>query len=213
MRILCKVFYKVKKIISSKHRKEKKGSIDDDISIISCNCIAGLLYHDYHKKFMSPTINLYIDSPDFVKFVRKLDYYIDKDLVEVKGCKYPIGKLDDVKIHFLHYKTFEDAKIKWEERKKRINYDKIFVIMSDRDFFSEDLIEEFKKIKYKKILYSHKKIDIEECVYIKKDKDKKMVDDLTKYINFKGDKVYEYYFDFEKWFTGKYGVKECLKND
>ena len=211
--IISRVLYKIKKIISSKNRKEKTGEIDSNISIISCNCIGGLIYHDYHKKFLSPTINLYIESPDFIKFVLNLRYYLSLNLEEVKGYKYPVGRLNDVYIHFLHYKSFYDAAIKWNQRKTRINYNNIFVIMTDRDNFNENLIDSFKNITYKKVLFSHKQYDIDECVYLKKYKKKEMVDDLTKYINYKGDKVYEYYFDFEKWLTGNFSVKECIIND
>lgn len=41
---------------------------------------------------------------------------------------YPIGVLDDILIHFNHAKTVEEAYRNWEERKKRIIFDKIYVI-------------------------------------------------------------------------------------
>lgn len=48
-----------------------------------------------------------------------------------------------------------------------------------------------------------------EIVYVKKDRNKRMVDDLTKYINTRGTKVYEYYFDFDKWLTGNFETGDC----
>ena len=40
--------------------------------------------------------------------------------------------LDDIEIHFNHYISFEEAKNKWDERKRRINYDNIYIVMYDR---------------------------------------------------------------------------------
>ena len=33
---------------------------------------------------------------------------------------YPVGKIDDIYIHFLHYESFEQAVKKWEIRKKEL---------------------------------------------------------------------------------------------
>lgn len=33
---------------------------------------------------------------------------------------YPIGKLEDLEIHFLHYKTENEAREKWERRTLRM---------------------------------------------------------------------------------------------
>ncbi|MDE6655553.1 MAG: DUF1919 domain-containing protein, partial [Anaeroplasmataceae bacterium] len=123
--------------------------------------------------------------------------------------KYPIGQLKDIKIHFLHYKTFSEAKEKWDIRKLRINWNNIFVIMSDRDNFYPELVDEFLKLPYKKVLFSHKDYNQDEIVFVKRDMKKHEVDDLTKYYNFKGIKTYEYYFNFDKWLTGKYSTGEC----
>lgn len=213
MYIISKALYKIKSAIALKHRKDKKIKFKNQFTIISCNCIAGLLYHDYGLEFLSPTINLYIESPDFVKFVNNLREYLSYNLIEIPNAKYPIGLLHDIKVHFLHYTSFEEAKTKWDIRKKRINYDNIFVIMSDRDKYTDSLLDEFNKIPYKKVLFTHKKINNENAVFVKKDKKKLMVDDLTKFINLKGDRTYEYYFDFDNWLTGKYTVKECKKNE
>lgn len=128
-----------------------------NVSIISMNCIGGVLYHDCRTKFLSPTVNLYFLPSDFIKFVNNLKYYISLIPKIEMGDKYPIGVLEDIKIFFMHYTTCEEALKKWEERKKRICYDKIFVIMVERDGFSKVDFENFKKIKYPKLLFTSKK--------------------------------------------------------
>ena len=54
-------------------------------------------------------------------------------MVEKKNSKYgsfdyPVGILDDVEVHFMHYADFDVAKKKWDERKKRINRSEIRII-------------------------------------------------------------------------------------
>ena len=55
---------------------------------------------------------------------------------------YPVGKLGDVTIEFIHYKSNEEAFAKWEERKQRINLDNLFVIFTDRDGCTEENLRE-----------------------------------------------------------------------
>ena len=47
-----------------------------DVTLLSQNCVGGVIYHDVNQKFLSPTVNLYILPKDFIKFVNNLDYYL-----------------------------------------------------------------------------------------------------------------------------------------
>lgn len=136
-----------------------------DITLLSENCIGGVLYHDINQQFISPTINLFFTPSDFIKFVNDLGYYLSLTPQIKMGKHYPIGVLDDIKIFFMHYTSCEEAFNKWEERKKRINYDKIFVIMVERDGFSKEDFENFKMIKYPKLLFTKTKEYECDCSY------------------------------------------------
>ena len=46
----------------------------DNLTILSNTCIGGRLYHDYHQKFLSPTIDFYMEPDTFVKFCCNLKY-------------------------------------------------------------------------------------------------------------------------------------------
>lgn len=127
-----------------------------DFTIISQNCIGGIFYHDMEMKFSSPTINLFFKCPDFVKFVQNLEYYMGLELRMSWGEEYPIGYLDDLTIYFMHYQTCEEAKRKWEERKKRIKWEKIIVFCTDMEDFDDATYGEWEKITYPKILFSAK---------------------------------------------------------
>ncbi|EEZ6550672.1 DUF1919 domain-containing protein [Escherichia coli O79:H28] len=106
-----------------------------DLSIISSNCIGTRLYQSADKKYLSPTINLWMPPADFLKFSCNLEFYIQQELKinNNKQFQYPCGRLGDITLHFQHYKNFEVAKKKWDERKDRINWDKILFIFTDRD--------------------------------------------------------------------------------
>jgi len=180
-----------------------------NITIISSNCIGGLIYHDLGIKFMSPTINLYILQKDFLKFVSNIDYYIEKDLEFINENKeYPIAYLDfgresEVKIFFLHYKSKEEAEVKWNERKRRINYENIFLIMSDRDGITYDDMIKFGKIPCKrKIIFTYK--DYKELPYtFKLDEDKnKQVVGHYQMKRWNGFCEFEMKFNFAKWING-----------
>jgi len=58
-----------------------------------------------------------------------------------------VGRIDDVLIHFLHYKTFEEAQEKWNKRKQRINWDNLFVMMYTSEM---EEAERFDRLPYEK---------------------------------------------------------------
>lgn len=134
--------------------KLRKTLIEKEISIISQNCIGGVFYHDMGMEFLSPTINTFIKEPDFVQMVLNLRYYMSLHIVMRWGEEYPIGVLDDLEIHFMHYETCEEAKSAWERRVQRINYDRIIVLATDRNGFDDTIYEEWKRITYPKVLYT-----------------------------------------------------------
>lgn len=125
-----------------------------DVTILSQNCIGGVFYHDMGMQFLSPTINLFMMEPDFVNFVLDLEHYLHCELRIQWGESYPIGELDDIRIHFMHYETCQEAKQAWERRVKRIRHDRIVVVATDRNGFHEDVYRLWKKIPYPKVLFT-----------------------------------------------------------
>ena len=91
------------------------------------------MYHKLGKKFLSPTINLWMHDEDVFKFVHNMDYYLSLPLRFVQtDAGYPVAYCGDVLIYFNHYKSEQDAEDKWNERKARINRDNLFLICADR---------------------------------------------------------------------------------
>lgn len=135
-------------------RKIKEGLKQEQFSLISQNCIGGLFYHDMGLQFQSPTINLFFSAEDFLKFAANLEYYMRLELDMYWGPDYPMGRLDDLVIHFMHYLTCREAKDAWERRRMRLQYDKIVIISTDRNNFGIDEFMEWKNLPYKKILFT-----------------------------------------------------------
>lgn len=183
-------------------KRNKRLHIDGDYSIISSNCIGGVLYHDCKKRFDSPFINLWIKPSDFIKMLKRLDYYLNCNLEFRDSGKnaYPIGFLDDICIFFQHYKSNDEARKKWEERKKRINYDKICVIMTERDGCTFDDLLEFDKLPFRrKVVFTHKDYpSIRSAFYIKGFENDNEVGSLTSFVPGKIGTRYFDSFDFKK---------------
>lgn len=147
-----------------------------DFSLLGNNCIPGLIYHQYGLRFLSPTINLNIDLYDFIAFCSNLSFYLDlnltEHLIENQECPHGILKssnpeLPSIIISFLHYRTFSEAYLKWEERKKRINFKNLYVVMdcvhpNYEKQVDRTIIELFNKIPYKKVAFSKKPLGFDD---------------------------------------------------
>lgn len=107
---------------------------------------------------------------DFIEPAFSKDYDTLKS--NAKFGSYPIGciKIDNdtkVEIHFLHYKSQEEAVRKWEERKVRINKNKMIVKFSDQNNCTLQHIERFEKLKFANKLFFGSKKYTPATIYIK----------------------------------------------
>lgn len=131
-----------------------------DITLISNNCLAGCVLHDFSMRFDTPTINLFIPFPDYIKFLTDLKCYVNKEIEDITGdSPYPIGLLGGViHLHFLHYKSFDEAVDAWKRRCRRIHWDNVRVVLVERDGCTESDLKEFDELSYPhKIALVHKK--------------------------------------------------------
>ena len=171
-----------------------------NFTILSQNCIGGVIYSDLGEKFLSPTVNLYMDSLDFIKFLENIEYYLNIEKMEFTKSEYPIGYLEDLIIHFVHYKNAREAQEKWNERKKRINWENLFVIMTDRDGCNPEIMHRFDKLPYKnKIMFTHQKEKYDWAIYLKRYEKEKEVGSLVEFANVFGTRFYQESFDCVEW--------------
>lgn len=154
------------------YKKAKKLRLhNDNFTIISSNCNGSAIYYDLNKRFLTPTINLSFDMNDYVKMLANLKWYMAQPIMpyEDTGVDYPLGTLGDIIIRFNHYSTFEEAVNKWNERKKRINWDNLFILGTDADNCTYQTLLDFDKLPYEnKVIFTHKEYpEIKSSYYIK----------------------------------------------
>lgn len=140
-------------------------------TIIASNCNGEFIYYDMKLPFLSPTINLSFDMNDYVKLLENLRWYMEQPITpyEDERFDYPCGMLGDIEIRFNHYKTFEEAVAKWEERKQRINWDNLYIIAIDGDNCTEESLHRFDTLPYRhKVIFTHlPRPDIRSAYYLK----------------------------------------------
>lgn len=166
---------------TSKNRRKK--IVDDNFTIISNNCWGGTVYQSYGIEYRSPTIGLFFMAEDYIKFVYDIRLYMNLNLEFIepsqtkyrnyfknhnKFGKYPIGKLGDIEIHFLHYQSEKEAYEKWNRRVKRINWDKILFKFNDQNLCIDEHIKKFSELKVKnKICFTSNKYHYDNVYCIK----------------------------------------------
>jgi uncharacterized protein (DUF1919 family) len=176
------------------HLKKVNNIQVKDFTIISANCWGGSVYEDLKLSYQTPTIGLFFYAPCFMELLKDLkttislpltfvetSNYEDANVFRNENFKYPIGKLGNtIEIQFLHYKTEAEAKDKWERRKQRINWDKLFIACTDRDGMTKELMKAFDDLPYEnKVLFTGQPYTtIKSAQYLKAFKKDKVVGDL-----------------------------------
>ncbi len=209
--LLYRIQQKILGSLSFKGRKKMNLELhnrlkDRRFSIIASFCGGGTLYHDAGLQFLSPTINLAFDGPDFIKFVGNLKEYLNIELEEYKTneVSYPVGRLHDVEVRFVHYNTFNEAINKWTERSKRITFDNIVIMATDRDGMgTPECMEAFDKLPYKKVMFTSREYpEYSWAVYCPCFKGQKTVGIMTGIADLHGLRFYEKYMDMVSFLCG-----------
>lgn len=193
-----------------RRNRMRKRLQNHDMTLLIPNCGGGHLFHDLGLRFMSPTINLMMYQNEFLLFVLHLDDYIHNDLVFYKHDEFsfPCAELKadglpDVHIHFTHYESEQEAREKWDSRKKRINRDNMFVFCSERDGITKEDIASLSQLKVRglAVFTCNDYPDIPYQVYIPKYHADGEVGNILQKHYLNDSKEYEKYFDFVKWFN------------
>ena len=71
--------------------------------------------------------------------------------------QYPVGVLSNgkkqLRFFFLHYRSEQEAREKWERRIRRINWDKLLVKFNDQNGCTEADVDRFIKLSFKNKLF------------------------------------------------------------
>lgn len=140
--------------------------INKNISIVSDDCWGGVLYHSLGLEFKTPFINFGVDHDGYVELVNNLKYYLSMPLtIDNKiHSNYMIGNLKKmVNFYFNHDVSESEIIKKWNRRVERFNFENYLVKMT---LNNDEDIERFKKISVKKVGFYHKKIYLENIIYL-----------------------------------------------
>lgn len=177
---------KSRRVYINKTAKIRKKKLDKtDFTIISNNCWGGFIYQSYDLKYNTPTVGLFFMADDYIEFISDIKNWIYKPIEFIEHTQskyyknfrewnkfghYPIGKFKDsnIEIHFLHYKSKEEAVNNWQRRTERINWNKILYKFNDQNLCTREHIKRFCNLPYKnKLCFTAKEYNIENTIYIK----------------------------------------------
>lgn len=183
------------------NRPNRKRLTNTDPTIIASNCNGGFIAHDLNLRFNSPFVNLFLTPKDFIHYLKNIEFYQQQNLTFVQTEKaYPVAKLADITLYFMHYHSEQEAEQKWNERTKRIDLNNLFVMMTERDGCEyQDLIE-FDALPFKnKVVFTHKNYPkIKSAVYIQGFENSAMIGDIFEYTGLNGKRYYDQ-FDYVSW--------------
>ena len=129
---------------------------NNDLTLISSNCLGGLIYHDAKQQFISPTIDMTYSPEDFLYLVEHFDELENTELTIVKSDKnWPVANLlfkkenKSIVIEFVHYHAFEEAKDAFYRRVRRITNNR--VVLFTQKHLSYEIAKRFNDLPYKKL--------------------------------------------------------------
>lgn len=104
-------------------------------SILSSNCVGGRISELAGDEYLSPTVGLLFEPASFVEFVSDLDRYLHEEIVEdpveSRRLGFPVGRMGDVTIKFMHYASFAEAVATWRRRADRVRLDDVALVYID----------------------------------------------------------------------------------
>lgn len=145
-----------------------------DFTIICQNCLAGIIYSQLGMKFLSPTINMFIEDENFIKLVYNFKHYMSVEPEAITdryvdpidpNVVYPKIKIDDIEVCCLHYRDCDEAIEAWNRRRVRVNFKNVFVIGNAWNMhFRRDLIDRLCSNPYKTVVFTLEDYSYENCL-------------------------------------------------
>lgn len=187
------------------NERNRKTLHKHDFSVLASNCNGACICHDLGLAFNSPFVNLWMTPSDFIAFLSAPQEYLRLPLVfqAEKRVTYPVAALGNLKIWFEHYSSNTEAEAAWNRRCKRILWDRLFVMMTDRDGCTYEDLQRFDALPYEhKVVFTHvPHPEIRSAFYIPGFEQEPCVGVCSDFINrHTGRKWYDA-FDYVKWFN------------
>ncbi|BCZ46667.1 hypothetical protein psyc5s11_27340 [Clostridium gelidum] len=168
---------------------------DENFSIICNNCLGGFIYQHYNIEYRTPTLGLFFLARDYVKFLSDIKFYLSKQLEFINpkesiyyddfknselSMDFPIAKLYDIEIFFMHYKNEEEVIEKWTRRIDKINWKNLIIVFAENETCNLDIIKQFDALPFSnKICFTRDDHpDIKSSCFIEEMKDPKRLWDV-----------------------------------
>jgi len=180
-----------------------------NIIVLSNDCVGGMIMKDYGLPCFSPTVNVHYSGEDFLKICENPSYYFAQEVRDygMDDEGHPMGKCDDIILHYGHSKSFAEGNKKWRVGCKAyfraINKKhEVCIIDNDRNGFTETEFERYMKLPYvHKILFVHRPEWKNDYTCLIQEEEKfEAVKGMTSFENFFSVKRRYDRFDFYRWF-------------
>ena len=135
---------------------ERRTLSNERFCIVSNNCWGSSIYKSLDRAYNTPFVGLFLYPDCYLKLLRNFDRCVSSPIQYKTSSKYfegraeyPVGVvLDDIEVHFLHYKSESEAGVKWHRRMERMrqsikNGERLLFKMCDRDGATLAHITEF----------------------------------------------------------------------
>lgn len=126
------------------------------VSFISSNCIGGRLSDLAGEPCLSPTVGMFFRPGDFLAFASDLPRHLAAeptfDEAETEKLGFPVGDLIGIKLLFMHYRSFAEAREKWMRRAGLVDLTRTVLIFCDRGGATDADLRRFDALAGPKIL-------------------------------------------------------------
>lgn len=152
--------------------------------IISNDCWGAEPYKLLGRPFNSPFIGLMLMSPCYIKLLEDPKNYLKEplnfksesrypEMQQIKsGINFPLAVLgdSDIEVHFMHYRSKDEAESKWIRRSNRMDWDNLYIKYDcGKDYATKEDVERFIKMNYaNKLLFGKEKFEDSEYIMLKK---------------------------------------------
>jgi len=150
---------------------------EEKISILSNNCLAGIIYKELGLKVLSPTINMSCIGRDYITFLEHYKYYCSKEMrayteEDYERCRkgfhdfIPKGMIDNkITWIFNHYLDAETGIEAWKKGLERLNYQNIVALAALQ---SDEEAYDFEALPIKRKLgFYYKELHLEHVIHVK----------------------------------------------
>lgn len=132
-------------------------------TIVSNNCWGAHVYKALARPYTTPFVGLFIPPADYMLLIADVGHLVHADIKFISSSRhqgverfraerradYPVGLLDGrIELHFMHYRSPEEAVEKWRRRTDRASWDdkSLFFKFCDHDGATDEQIRRFDRM-------------------------------------------------------------------